>query len=291
MTYWLLLSRTFHRVLRHDCLGLASQAAFGAVMSLVPAFICLIAVTSTFGLSDSTITLVVARLAGLLPAGSQPAVDAIVRAAVEHPAPGLLTTSLLVTLWSASGMLATYAKGLNRAYGVRPRYGYWRDRAIALVLVVVVAVPLAGASVAMLFARQVSRLLRAWLALGPAEAFVFGTGRWIATFLVVVFVVSLVYIIAPSHPAQPLDVLPGAVVATALWALASIGFNLFTVSRYAHYGTYGGLTAAVIFLFWVQISSTALLIGGELNAELESMRRATKTTPQRHEESKEDKDF
>ena len=273
MPYWLLAWRTFHRIRRHDCIGLASQAAFGAILSIVPAFISLVALTSTIGVSDTTLRIVVSRLAGLLPSGSQPIVDLTVRAALANPAPGLLTTSLVVTLWSASGMLATYTKGLNRAYDARPRYGWWRDRAVALLLVFVVAVPIGGASVAALFARPLGRMLRESLALGGSEAFLIGTGRWLATFVVVILVVSLVYMIAPSYPAQPLDVLPGAVVATALWALASIGFNLFTASRLAHYRTYGGLTAAVIFLFWVQLSSAAFLIGAELNAELETMRK------------------
>ena len=273
MPYWLLVWNTFHRIRRHDCIGIASQAAFNAILSIVPAFICLVALTSTVGMSETTLDIVVSRLAALLPAGSLPIVDITVRAALERPAPGLLTTSLLLALWSASGMLATYTKGLNRAYDARSRYGFWRDRAVALLLVFVVAIPLGAASVAALTARFLGRLLRQYLELGPSEALFIGAGRWIATFLVVILVVSLVYMIAPSHPTQPRDVLPGAVVATALWALASIGFNLFTASRWASYRTYGGLTAAVIFHFWVQISSAAFLIGAELNAELEDMRR------------------
>ena len=95
MIYWVLAWRTFHRLRQHDCLGLASEAAFNAVLSLVPGFICLIAITSTLGLSDTTVTFVISRLVGLLPNGSQPVVDVVVRAAVENPAPGLLTGRLV----------------------------------------------------------------------------------------------------------------------------------------------------------------------------------------------------
>jgi membrane protein len=273
VAYWALAWRTFNRVREHDCVGLAAQAAFSAIVSLVPAFICLVAVTSTIGVNEESLQFVVSSLAGLLPAGSSDVVDVTIRAAVESPAPGLLTTSLALTLWSASGALATYTKGLNRAYGVEPRFAYWRNRAVAVVLVLLVAVPIGLAAVATLFGRPIARYVVAQLALGPLEAVVWGTLRWLATFTIVVMVVWLIYLVAPSYRAKPLDALPGAVVATALWALVSIAFNLFTASRFTHYQIYGGLAALVVFLFWVHLSSLALLVGAELNAELESARR------------------
>lgn len=269
--YWTVARRIYRRAKDHDCMGTAAQAAFGALMSLVPAFVFLIAFTSTIGVSEQTVQLVVSSLAVLLPAGSRAVVDATVRAALAHPAPGLLTTSLALTLWSATGMLATYTKGINRAYGCKPRYAYWRNRFISLVLVVVVAVPLGVASVATLLGRTLGRYASEFVREGPLEAIAWGTLRWSATFTLVVFVVALVYLIAPSDRSQPLDVLPGSVVATAGWAVLSIVFNQFTASQFAHYRIYGSLAAIVLFLFWMYLSSAAFLIGAELNAELQGI--------------------
>jgi membrane protein len=271
-TYWTLVRRTVGRVLEHDCFGLAAQAAFGAVMSLVPAFIFLIAVTSTIGLSEQTIRFVIDSLARILPAESSAVVDATVRAAVSHPAPGLLTTSLLITLWSASGTLVTYTKGINVAYGCTPRHAFWHHRFVSLLMVLAVAVPIAVASTAAIFGRAIVRYAASYIEIGKAEAIARGTLRWMATFALVTLVVSLIYLIAPSRRPRIPDVLPGAVAATALWAVGSIGFNAFTSSPFAGYRIYGSLAAVVVFLFWVYFSSAALLVGAELNAELSSLR-------------------
>jgi membrane protein len=271
-TYWSLVRGTIGRIFEHDCFGLAAQAAFGTVISLVPAFIFLISVTSTIGLSEQSIQFVVGALARLLPAGSAEIVDATVRAAVANPAPGLLTTSLLVTLWSASGTLVTYTKGVNLAYGCKPRFAFWRHRAVSLLLVFAVAVPIAIASIAAIFGRAIIRLAATYVTMGPYEAIGRGAARWIATFSLVTLVVSLIYLIAPSRRPSVGAVVPGAIVATAIWAVVSIGFNAFTSSRFAGYKIYGSLAAVVVFLFWVYFSSAALLIGAELNAELSELR-------------------
>jgi membrane protein len=271
-TYWTLVRGTFDRILAHDCFGLAAQAAFGALLSLVPAFIFLIAVTSTIGLSEQSIQFVVGSLVRLLPAGSGEVVDATVRAAITHPAPGLLTTSLLITLWSSSGTFLAYTKGINVAYGCTPRHAFLYNRLTSLLLALVVAVPIALASVAAIFGRAIVRLAATYVDMGPMEAIARGALRWIATFGLVVLVVAHISLIAPSTRPRLVDVFPGAIVATAVWAVASIGFTAFTESRFASYRIYGSLTALVVFLFWVYLSSAALLIGAELNAELSILR-------------------
>jgi len=272
VTYWTLVRGTVVRVFEHDCFGLAAQAAFGTVIALLPSFIFLISVTSTIGLSEQSIQFVVGSLSRLLPSGSAEVVDATVRAAVAFPAPGLLTTSLLVTLWSASGTLVTYTKGINIAFACTPRFAFWRNRAISLLLVIAVAVPIAFASIAAIFGRAIIRMAAGYVTMGPYEAIGRGTLRWMATFGLVVLVVSLIYLIAPSRRLSLAHVVPGATVATAIWAVVSIGFNLFTSSRFAGYKLYGSLAAVVVFLFWVYFSSVALLIGAELNAELAQLR-------------------
>jgi membrane protein len=241
-------------------------------MSLVPAFIFLIAVTSTIGLSEQSIQFVVGSLVRILPTGSDEFVDATVRAAVTHPAPGLLTTSLLLTLWSATGTLVAYTKGINLAYGCKPRHAFWYNRAISALMVLAVALPISFASTAAIFGRALVRLAASYVDVGPFEAIGRGTLRWLGTFGLVALVVGLIYLIAPTRRPRVADAMPGAVVATAVWAVASIGFNLFTSSQFAGYKIYGSLTAVVVFLFWVYLSSAALLIGAEFNAELSHLR-------------------
>lgn len=256
------------RALDHDCLGLAAEGAFRFLLSFVPAIIFTVAVTSVVGLDDESISFVSGALLPILPAGSEAFVEETVRAAVENPAAGLLTTSLLVSIWSASGVFGTFTKGMNRAYNVSfSPYSFGRSVVVSLLLVPAVAVPITAAAILVVFGDAAAHLAVDYGFPFLVSAVGFLT-RWAVTILLVVVVLSMVYRWSPTHPTRYRDVLPGAGLATALWLLVSLGFRAFTSSSLARYQIYGSLTAVVLFLFWVYLSAIVFLVGAEFNAQL-----------------------
>ena len=257
------------RVIDHDCLGLAAEGAFRFLLSFGPALIFTVAMTSLVGLDDESIEFVTGALTPILPEGSSLFVEASVRAALENPATGLLTTSLLVTVWTASGVFGSFTKGLNRAFNVvYTQYAFWRSIVVSMLLVPAIAVPVTLAAVMVVFGGTLARYAAHYGGYPFLESYFGFVFRWATTVLLVIIVLAIIYRWSPVHPMRFRDVLPGAAVATGMWIVVSLAFRLFTASSLARYQIYGSLTAVVVFLFWVYLSAFVFLVGAEFNAQL-----------------------
>jgi membrane protein len=183
--------------------------------------------------------------------------------------PGLLTTSLLLTIWTASSVLGTFTKALNRVFDCpTSRRTFFRNMFVSNLLVPVVAVPVTAAAVLVVFGSTIANRIVAYGNLTFLESGLGWVVRWAVTLGVVVLLLALLYKIAPTRPMRMRDMLPGAVLATVLWILLSMLFKEFVASGFARYQIYGGLTAVVLFLFWCYLSAIAFLAGAEFNAEL-----------------------
>lgn len=263
----------FNRLVDHDCSGLAAEAAYRFLLSFIPSLIFLIALTSTIGISKQSIGFISHSMARLLPAISQGFLDDAIRAAFDNPAPGLLTTSLLITLWTASGTLATFTKALNRAFKVpATHHTFWRALIIPVVLLPVVAVPISLAGFFVVAGSAVATALAEYSGAPFLATFLDDGVWWVSAFLLVLLIVTMIYRISVAGPVRILAVLPGSLSATTLWFLVSLGFRAFTQSHFAHYEIYGSLTAIVVFLFWVYLGSFVFILGAEINAEIEQMK-------------------
>jgi membrane protein len=182
-------------------------------------------------------------------------------AAAPHVQLGLaFLVSALISVWSANAGMKALIAGLNIAYNTRERRSFLRLNATSL------AFTLAGVSLAALAAA-----LPGWLPrIAPQVSPVIAVLRWPVFLAVIVTLLSLLYRYAPSCDHVPRRWLtPGAVFAGAAWLAMTLLFS-FYVANFGHYDkTYGSLGAVVGFMTWIWLSLTVVLIGAELNAQLE----------------------
>jgi membrane protein len=229
----------------------AAGCAFYATLALFPAISMLV---SIYGLAfdPATVGPHLAVLRDLLPPSAYQLIADRVQMLVSKPA-GTLTFSLalsfMVALWSASTGTKSILGALNLAYEERERRGFLRFQLTALVLVPALAAVMGVTAYASVIARVVS--------LG-------------ALVLFVLLALSLLYRFGPSRRAASWHWLtPGSVLATVLWLGASAALS-FYVQHLARYdATYGPLGAVVGVMMWFYVSALAVLVGAELNAELE----------------------
>ncbi|GAB5377363.1 MAG: YihY/virulence factor BrkB family protein [Acuticoccus sp.] len=250
---------------------LSLTAAGVAFYSLLAVFPALAATVSLWGLlaDPADIQTEIGSASALLPSEAGAIITDQARAIAETAGTGISFATafgLAFALYSASKGVKSLMEGLNIIYGERERRGFVRLLLTALGLTVggvCVAILAVGAVVVVPVAIEALGLQ------GPAGADI-SLLRWPIMALVVLFALAVVYRIAPCRrQARWQWVSAGAVLATALWIAASLGFS-FYVGHFANYNeTYGALGGVIILLMWLWLSAFAVLLGAELNAELE----------------------
>ena len=262
-----LLARTWREVNDDNCLGLAAQLAYYFILALFPALIVVVAIASFF--PRSTLQDILAALAPFTPPEVLSLVRAQLDAILAGEQTGLLTVGALGALWSSSAALTAIIDTLNRAYDIEETRPWWKVRLLAIGLTVGLAVFILAAFTLVVAGPELARTLVQRFGLDWAVATVWTVVQWPIVFLLVAFAVALTYYFAPDADQDWAFITPGSVVATVLWLIASLGFR-FYVQNFADYNaTYGALGGAVLLLLWLYVSGVAILVGAELNSEIE----------------------
>lgn len=247
---------------------LAAGVAFFGFLALFPA---LIALTLVYGLiSDpATISDQLGPFLASLPEDARTLLETQLQQLAAAPAQGLgwgLAVSLLIAIWSASGGIGNLVTAINIAYDEERSRGFVKEKLLvlgltvaAIVFMVLLMALVAGVPVVF----QLVGLSSSWRWLAEAV-------RWVLVVVLVMVALAVLYRVAPDRDAPKFRwVSVGAVVATLLWLLVSVGFSVY-VSLFGNYAkTYGALAGVVVMLLWLWITSYAILLGAEINAESE----------------------
>ena len=246
----------------------SAGVAFFAFLAVFPAIAALV---SIYGLATDpqSIQNQLSQVAGVMP---QQAYD-ILKTQLEE----LTKTSgstlgwsmaigILFSIWSANKGLKSMFTGIDIAYDTENDRGFFKQNGLTL-LFTLGAIILVILSMALIVAFPA---LIGTLGLPSGIESLISWGRWLLLAAVVIWFLGMIYKHAPYKPAPDFKwVLPGALLATILWLLASWGFSLY-VSNFGSYGEmYGSISAVVVMLLWLFLSSFIILIGAELNSEIE----------------------
>lgn len=262
-----LLWRVWQKQSRDNIGIVASGVAYYALMSLFPA---LAALVSIYGLvaDPAGVEAHVDQFAGLLPPDILSMLRAQAHAIASVSGGGLsvgVGLGLMLTLWSASRGVNALITALNIAYEEEERRG------IVVLALLSMGLTLGGLVFFLLTVTMVAVVpaVLDFLPLGPLAGLV-ALVRWPILAVALILALSVVYRFAPSRRTVRWRWITwGSATAVGLWMLGSIGFSLY-VSHFASYNeTYGSVGAAVVLLLWMNLSAYAVLLGAELDAELE----------------------
>lgn len=266
------LQKTFHfskelytRVRDDDVPALGATFAYHLLLSLFPFLLFLAAIASYTPIAHSD---AFGELSAIVPADALRVVQSTLLEIADGNRTNILSLSMLVTIWLASNGFAAVARGLNKAYDITETRGFIKVRALSLLFVPLIALGILLETVAVVFGNvllcRISKAL-CWSCAGVTLAHAL---RFVLPLVLLMFIFSLLYAIIPNRRLRIKQVLPGAVFASAVWALASLAFS-FYVDRFADYARlYGSLGGVVILMIWLYLTSVVLLIGSELNAVL-----------------------
>ena len=265
----------FKEFLADDCLGLAQQVAFSSLLAFFPSVILVVGLLGLLGSGayDSLINL----LGTVAPKGVLSAIELAKKSSADNHAGSAiaLTIGVVGALWAASGATASIVKAVNRAYDLEESRPFWRVRLIALGLVVLAGIVTATVFVLIVFGAPLGDAVAKRADLGSEFTVAWAALRWPIAFAGILLFFAIVYWLAPDRtPRNWRWLTPGSILGAVLWLALSALFALYTSFSSSYDRTYGSLAGAIILLLWLNYSAVALLVGAELNAELERRGRS-----------------
>jgi len=266
--FWRLFRLSIWRAFEHDAFGTAKASAYSSLFTFFPALLVLGAVLATLSRGQVYLREISYALGTILPAGSS-TVLAYLRGSTNRPV-GLLITTSLITLWSASGVIISWMDGFRRAYQLPKTWGIVQERVIAISLVLMTGLPLTFATILVAFGSRIETriLFHIGHEFGPLILLLWGAMRWAIAIMTSIAVIQLIYHNAVPRTQPWHSVLPGAILATAMWLLSTALFGWY-LQHYADYSViYGSLGVGIALLLWMYLISLVVLIGAEFNAML-----------------------
>jgi len=268
LRFFRLLRQATWRALEHDQFAVAKASAYSSILTFFPALLVVGSVLATVSRGDVYLRELSYALGRILPAGSATAI-AYLRSTTERPV-GLLISTSLLTLWTASGTMISWMEGFRNAYQLPKTWGLLKERLIAFSLVIMAGIPLTFATVLVAFGSGIETRILFHLGheFSPYIALLWGAIRWLIATLTSIAVIALIYHNAVPRTQPWHSVLPGATLATGMWFIATTLFSWY-LHGYADYSViYGSLGVAIALLVWMYIISLIVLIGAEFNAML-----------------------
>jgi membrane protein len=263
-----LLKRTIKETSKDDCLGLAAQLAYYFFLALFPTILFLLALASFFPLANFADDMVRA-LRPIAPMEILAFLEEQLRRLSNADSGGILTIGIMGAVWSSSAAVVAIIGSLNRAYDIEEGRPWWKVRLIAIGLTLALAVLILTSFSLILVGPTVADRLAASFGIGGVFEWTWRILQWPVAFLLVSTAVGLVYYFAPDAEQDWTWITPGAVLGTLLWLVVSLVFKFYVANFSDYNATYGTVGGVVVLLLWFYISGLAILVGAEMNAEIE----------------------
>ena len=268
MRIWRATVTAFKDVDQHHLLAFAGSLSYYFFMSLIP-FLIFLASLLVYIPIPGLFDYILGGLSHMFPADSMAMIRKVLADLANTSSKGLLSFGIIGTIWSASGGFSAMIEALNVAYDVQEGRPFWKTRPLAVLLTIIVGALVTILLFAMFFGPEWGGELAAKLHLSPLFTTTWFYFRWVLAAMCALLSVEVIYFLAPNVEQRRFGrTIPGSVIAVVLWVAASylLGFYLQHFAQLSK--SYGTLGAVVGLLLWLYVSSAAILIGAEVNAEL-----------------------
>ena len=265
-----LARRVWKQIDADNCLGWAAEMSYYFVAALFPFFLFLAAMVGFLpftGFWNEIVNWVVLYL----PPDAQKWVLLAVLGLTRGRIP-FLSFGVFGTAWGASTGIMSLIDSLNAAYEVRETRSYWKRRALALLLLVILSLLV----IAAFGVFSAGHWVGVWLAVRTGRVFplspLWDVGRWALTVLLIGLAAAITDYALPNLKRPWRWVTPGSVFVIVAWLLASKGFNAYVHYIGSYSKTYGALGGLMILMLWIYIVSLIILVGAEVNNQLDKIR-------------------
>ena len=264
-------ARLWTRINDHDIFGRAAQLSYYFLLAVFPLLLFLVTLLGYFADAGSSLrNKLLVYLASVMPSTAITLVHTTLDEISQARGGGKLSLGILAALWAASNGMGAISDTLNAAYGVKEQRPWWKVRLVAIFLTIVVALVILVALALVFFGGQLGEPIAGHFGFSTAFAIVWKVLQWPIALLFMLATFDLIYYFAPNAKRAKLKLgSAGAATAVVLWLLVSFGFRLYLHFFNSYSVTYGSLGALIVLMLWFYFTGLAILIGGEINSELQ----------------------
>lgn len=266
-----LARRVWQTVYEGDILTRAAALAYYFLFSLFPLLLFLVSMLGHFVERGTELRReLLGYMARLVPRSASELIYKTLDEITVNASGGKLSFGLLAALWFSSSGVAAITDALNASYGVRESRPWWRVRLLSLGLTLAISALIILALALVLYGGEIGEGLAERLGAGELFLLVWQVLQWPIVTFCMLLCFALVYYFAPDLKEQKWYwITPGSVTGVVLWLLVSFVFRIY-IRYFDRYSvTYGSLGAVIVLMLWFYLTGAAILIGGEVNAQIE----------------------
>jgi membrane protein len=266
-----LVVRVWKEIQSDKVFNRAAELSYYFLLALFPLLILL---TSVFGLligeQSELRQNLFSYLAQVMPPTALQLTDSTLNEVSAASGGGKISFGILATLWAASNGMGAITEALNVAYDVNEARPWWKQRLTAILLTIALSVFIITALIIVLAGGKIANSIAASYSFGGVFTWTWKILQWPLVFVFITLAFALIYYFAPDVRDQKWQwISPGSVVGVFLWLLVSFAFRIYLNFFDSYSATYGSLGAVIILMLWLYLTGAAVLIGGEVNAEIE----------------------
>jgi membrane protein len=282
--FWI-LKRTIAEFRDDNLTDWAAALTYYTVLSIFPALIALASIVGLFGQNPETTNALLQIVDDIGPSSAVDTFRGPIETLVTNKSGAgiALVIGLAVALWSASSYVGAFFRASNAIYERDEGRPFWKLRPTQLAVTLVMVLLVAMVGIAIVLTGPLASAVAKPIGLGDAAVTAWNIAKWPVLLAVVMLMLAILYYWAPNvRPPRFRWITPGSVLAVIVWILASAAFAVYVANFGSYNKTYGSLAGVVIGLVWLWISNIAVLLGQELNAELEREREIQAGDPRAH---------
>ncbi|MFI7584741.1 YihY/virulence factor BrkB family protein [Kocuria sp. M1N1S27] len=260
---------------KDDCTDLAASLTYFAVLSLFPALLAIVSLLGVFGQGQATTQAITNFLSDYAPAELVTLLEGPISNLTTSTGAGLaLVTGLLGALWTASGYTGAFGRAMNRIYEVEEGRPVWKLRPVNILvtlgLVIIVVVIIA----ALVLSGPIAQTAGDLIGLGATAVTVWSIAKWPVVVLLAVILIAVLYYFTPNVQQPKFKwISMGSIVALIVMAIAVAAFAWYVVNFSSYNAAYGIIGSVIILLLGLWIVNNVLLLGAEIDAEVERGRQ------------------
>lgn len=263
-----LFRRLRRDIVWHDCFGKAAELAFYFQLALFPLLIFLL---SLIGFVPEAQQIILFWLGRLMPAEATEIVEKWVQEVISQRSRGILSFSLIFSLWSASTGVRTLISALNRAYEVEEGRPLWKSQLLALGLTMALCVLVIGGALIITFGEQLIATIGSVLGLAASVETIWRVFHYMIGLMMLIVGTAVIYYFGPNVRQDWRSIMPGTVFAVTAFILVSYLFSLYIRYAPSYSAVYGSLGAFIILMLWLFLMAFIIYLGGEINSEVKKL--------------------